>query len=430
MTQTDTKITKTESEKAPKIEAEVVKPEAVEAPAVEKKITEDYIGIINAVFPGLKKSSLALFSCAAHEESYKAGENLIQSGEEGNSLYILNTGQLGVFIGTKTHEEMVRVIHPYEYFGEMALLGTETIRSATIRAMSDCMVLVVDRDSFQEVVEQDPTLLRAMTTQVIHNMRTSDRALIQKLQMQNSALETAYKDLAQQEEMRREFVTTLSHELRTPLTAIQGFLQLVQQGMIPAEAVPKAMQSVTHNVHRMVSLTNNLLVLYEMQLSNPTFEEITIAEVLLGAVRKMENSAKTALPEILIELAPDLPPLVGDVQGLITALHALIDNAVKFSPIGYPVHVRARATEGFFNIDVQDHGIGIPADDHQRIFSPFVRLEQKDAHKGADGQLYEGMGVGLSIAQFIVARHKGQMEVKSEPGRGSTFTMQIPTDGV
>ncbi len=393
-------------------------------------VTDEYIGVIDAVFPGLKHSSLILFSNVAHEETYKAGQNIMQSGDEGSSLYILRSGQLGVFISTRgrTHEEMVRVIHPYEYFGEMALLGTETVRSATIRALSDCNVIAVDRNSFHKAVEQDPYLLRSMTTQVIHNMRTSDRALIQKLQSQNLALENAYSDLAQQEELRRDFVTTLSHELRTPLTSIQGFLQLIQQGMLPTEAIPNAMQSVTHNVHRLVSLTNNLLVLYEMQLSNPVFEEITLTEVLLGAVRKMENNAKKILPEILIELAPDLPPLVGDGQGLMTALHALIDNAIKFSPSGVPVHVRARANDSILSIEVQDYGIGIPEEQQQRIFEPFVRLEQKDKHESSNGQLFEGMGVGLSIAQFIIARHKGKITVRSKSGKGSTFVMCIPKE--
>ena len=143
-------------------------------------------------------------------------------------------------------------------------------------------------------------------------------------------------------------------------------------------------------------------------------------------VRKIENGAKKVLPEIVIELAPELPMLHGDPAGLINALHALIDNAIKFSPAGYPVHVRARADEASLFIEVQDFGIGIPENEQERIFEPFVRLEQNDQHAGGDGQLFEGMGVGLSIAQFIAARHKGQITIDSEVGRGSTFTMQLP----
>lgn len=382
----------------------------------------DRIALLRQTFPELSDSDIEIMSQAASPHQYPAGTILCREGEEGRSLFILAEGEVEVFVCADSQQEIrVKLMRPVSYFGEMALLG-ETTRSATVRATTRCRTLEIDQDAFGVVADRNPALLRTLGRQISNHLRNNDRAIINQLKEKNMALQAAYASLAEQEGLRTEFIATLSHELRTPLTSVQGFLHLINKGAIEGDALRLALDSVTRNVEKMVRLIHNLLVLYEMHLVSQQMTTLTLPELLVTALHDAQVAAVVPTLPVNMDIAPDLPSLHGDKSGLALAVRSILENAFKFSPGGTAVHVSAyRADDGQVCIAITDQGIGIPAEAHERIFEPFYRVERPGANR-----LFPGLGVGLAIAQFIIGRHNGRIEVASQPGQGSTFTIYLP----
>jgi signal transduction histidine kinase len=363
---------------------------------------------------------LRALSRVVRERRYAEGSLFCRQGDAGGTLFVLAQGEAGIFVraDNASEEIFLKSVEPGSYFGEMALLGNTT-RSATVRALSDCRTLEIDRQTFLNLVEEHPALLHSLSRQIIDHLRNNDRAIITELRQKHEELATAYGHLAEQERLRSHFIATLSHELRTPLTSAQGFLHLINKGALPADSLQQALDLVTRNVEKMVALINNLLVLYEMRLSSHQATSVSLPEVMTEALAEARAAASDSETPVSLEVAPDLPDIQGDRNGLILALRAVIENALKFSPNQAPVHVRiVPPRNGHVRIEVIDCGIGIPAEALESIFEPFYRVEGTGASR-----LFPGLGVGLSIARFIIERHNGHIEVVSTPGQGTNFSI-------
>lgn len=388
--------------------------------------TLDPIALLQRAFPDLSEADIHALHRAAVLRLYPANSVICHQGDIGTALYLLAQGEAHIFVRTDEDSEiLVKKALPGEYFGEMALFG-KTTRAATIRAMTDCHLIEIDQDTFLPVASQNPALLRGVVAQISNHLRNNDRSIIAELKQKNTALQAAYANLAEQERMRTEFIATLSHELRTPLTSAQGFLHLINKGAIKENALRPAMDSVTRSVEKMVGLINNLLVLYEMHLISPQFSQVHLVQLVNDALDEVQAICDDGGPPVLLEVTADLPPLRGDKNGLVLAIRSLIENAFKFSPDNTPVILRGHYLNGSpkepeLRLDIIDQGIGIPADAHQRIFEPFFRLEGSGASR-----LFPGLGVGLAIAKFIIVGHNGRIELASEPGQGSTFSIFLP----
>ncbi len=380
------------------------------------------IKLLHTAFPELDESDIKTLAQAAGRQSFAAETDIVREGEAGSILYVIAQGEVDVFVrANNEHEILIDTIGPGSYFGEMAFLG-ETPRTATIRAKTSCDVLTIDEKDFMDVARVNPYLLRNLLRQIIGHLRRNDEAVIHELNLKNADLEQAYTELAEQEGLRTQFIATLSHELRTPLTAIRGFLGLINQGAIKGDSLQTAMAAITRNVERMVGLTNDLIIMYEMHPSASEFTHVSLADVLIEAL----NTARTALngnaSGVTIDIPPDLSRLYADQKALTLAVRALTENAFKFNPEREPISLEAaRNGDHEVTITVRDRGIGIPLAQQERIFEPFVRLETE----GGD-HLFPGLGVGLTIAKFVVERHNGRIEVDSMPGHGSAFTIHLP----
>lgn len=377
------------------------------------------LNLLRQTFPELKDQDLQTLNEVAHEQHYPMGSVLCQEGEVGETLFVLIEGEAGIFIHTEADQEiMLKTMLPAAYFGEMALLGNTT-RAATVRAVVDCRTLEIDQETFVNLVDRNPALLRTLSRQIIDHLRNNDRAIIHALRQKNEDLATAYADLAEQERLRSDFIATLSHELRTPLTSAQGFLHLINKGGLDGDFLRQALDSVTRNVEKMVALINNLLVLYEMRLTTQELTDLNIVDLVIQAVGEVKALLNDTAVPITMTVAPDLPELHGDKNGLVLALRSVIENAFKFSPDNTPVHINiCHLDRAYIRIDVIDHGVGIPEEARERIFELFYRVEEAGASR-----LFPGLGVGLSIAKFIVERHDGRIEVISIPDQGTTFSI-------
>jgi signal transduction histidine kinase len=382
--------------------------------------------LLRRAFPELGEVELDALCRVACERLYTEGSHFCRQGDAGKTLFILAEGEAGIFVrtGNDGQEIWVKSAQPGSYFGEMALLGNTT-RSATVRALTACRTLEIDRETFVNLVEEQPALLHNLSRQIIDHLRNNDRAVITELRQKNEELATAYAHLAEQEKLRSQFIAILSHELRTPLTSAQGFLHLINKGVLPADSLRQALDLVTRNVEKMVALINNLLVLYEMRLTSHQATSVSLTDVVAEAVNEAKAMVNEKQAPVVLELIPDLPEIEGDRNGLILALRAVVENALKFSPDCRPVHVRIGAPRnGHVQIEVIDSGIGIPAEALEQIFEPFSRVEGAGASR-----LFPGLGVGLSIARFIIERHGGRIEVMSTPGRGTNISVFLSMNG-
>jgi signal transduction histidine kinase len=396
----------------------------------EQTTTIEVTELLRQALPNLKDEDIAALSQAAHSNSYPAGTDLTCEGEEGHTFFVLAEGEADILVNAQDgHSILVDRIRPPAYFGEMAFFG-ESVRMATIRTRTPCRTLEVDEEDFMRVAQGNPRLLQSLLQQIIGHLRRNDRAVIRELNTKNEELEKAYAGLSEQEALRSKFITTLSHEFRTPLTSIQGFINLISQGAIQGDSLKAAMHSIGRNVERLVGLTNDMLVLYEMHPSRMHFEYINVADIVVDALNVTRSRLPTQPTAVSLDINPDLPEVYADPRALSLALQAIMENAFKFDPHKQPVllRVHTKAPENGrvgpqVAIDVIDRGVGIPEAEQQRIFEPFYRLESEGGT-----HLFPGLGIGLTLARFVVERHQGQILVNSRPGQGSTFTILLPSN--
>jgi PAS domain S-box-containing protein len=236
-------------------------------------------------------------------------------------------------------------------------------------------------------------------------------------------LEERNRSLAELAELRNVFVATVSHELRTPLTSVVSFAHLLQEDT--AETLSgyqqQCLDGIDRNANRLLRLIEDLLLLVRLETHNLplTFTVADPPELVRAAVTDREPIAAERGISLRHEVR-DGPPLECDEGRLHQVLGNLLGNALKYTPAGGSVTVRAAPDETGWQFDVADTGIGIPAADVDRVFSSFTRASNAGVH-GAPGT-----GLGLVISQAIVSRHGGSIALQSTEGVGTTVTVHLP----
>jgi two-component system, OmpR family, phosphate regulon sensor histidine kinase PhoR len=236
----------------------------------------------------------------------------------------------------------------------------------------------------------------------------------------------AFRDLTEErklEEIKAEFVATVSHELRTPLAAIYGSAQTLRRTDIELdpEIQTQLLGVIASESDRLGMIVNDLLVAGSLDADQlPLSVERCDPAELAGSV---VEAARTHLPEA-IELQLNAPERLADVVADPVQLHQvlvnLVDNAIKYSPEGGEVAVSVANGDGLIRFSVIDKGLGIPSSEHRRIFEKFYRLDP-DMTRGIGGT-----GLGLYICRELVRRMDGRIWVESNPGKGSTFVVELP----
>ncbi|MEO5842830.1 MAG: ATP-binding protein [Acidimicrobiales bacterium] len=221
--------------------------------------------------------------------------------------------------------------------------------------------------------------------------------------------------------IRRDFVANISHELKTPIGALVVLADALNDEEDPAviQRLAARMRDEGFRVNRIV---DDLLVLSRIEGEGLVERErICIADVVSSAVDRVHPAADKHHISIRVAPIEPLVALIGDRRQLTSALFNLLDNAIKYSEPGSTVQVRVANTNDEVSLVVQDHGIGIPAKDLDRIFERFYRVDQARSRETG------GTGLGLSIVRHVVRNHGGEVTVISREGEGSTFTLILPT---
>ncbi|MDD5311181.1 MAG: ATP-binding protein [Candidatus Omnitrophica bacterium] len=229
-------------------------------------------------------------------------------------------------------------------------------------------------------------------------------------------------ELRRLEKVRQDFVANVSHELRTPLSSIKGYSETLIGGVPKEEDRKEFLGIIQRESDRLAKLIDDLLDLSKIESGKMAmvFMPVEINPVVKRSAGVLEKSARDKSIKVEFNIPEGLPKVMADENRLSQVFLNLLDNAIKYTPEGGSVKISVFPQDKYLQVDVTDTGVGIPESDLPRVFERFYRVDK------ARSRQLGGTGLGLSIVKHIVQSHGGQVWVKSEPGRGSTFSFTIP----
>ncbi len=245
-----------------------------------------------------------------------------------------------------------------------------------------------------------------------------------------TAMARAFNEMAERLEAavrgRQELVAAVSHELRTPLTSVQGYVQALRDGAVAPGEVPRVYRVVDAELARLRRLIEDLFELsrWDAGRLRPVLQEVDASELLLSAVERGRILAGADGPRVVAEPGPAPGRLWVDPDRVFQVLSNFVQNAVRFTPAGGTITLRARGEADGVRFEVEDTGTGIPAEELPHVFERFHTGEPSRARPTA------GTGLGLAIAAEIVRAHGGRIGVESPPGGGALFWCELPRRSV
>jgi len=230
------------------------------------------------------------------------------------------------------------------------------------------------------------------------------------------------ENLEQVELMRRQLIADVSHELRTPLTAIQGSMEGLLDGVLPA--VPETYHQIHQEAGRLARLVDDLQELSRVEAGASPLEikPAQIGSLILTTIKRLKPQASKKNINLAADLPKDLPLVSLDEARITQVLTNLVSNALQYTPEGGNIHILARQIKDEIQVSVTDTGIGIPAEHMAHLFTRFYRVDKSRSRQAGGGS-----GIGLTIARHLVESHGGRIWVESPgSGQGSTFSFTLP----
>ncbi|MFZ5518081.1 MAG: ATP-binding protein [Candidatus Zhuqueibacterota bacterium] len=223
--------------------------------------------------------------------------------------------------------------------------------------------------------------------------------------------------------LKSDFVSSVSHELKSPLTSIRQLAEMLQTGRVPTEERrQKYYDVIVEQSKRLALMISNVLDFAKMEDGKKQFEfESTDMEPFLReAIAEIQQQVSHQEFTITVNIAKTLPTIAIDRNAISQAITNLFDNAIKYSDLIKTVNVDSFLKDGYLHISIQDFGAGISQEEMAKIFDRFYRGNTEFIRSR------KGSGLGLTLVKQIIQAHHGTIEIASEPGRGSTFTIKIP----
>lgn len=230
-------------------------------------------------------------------------------------------------------------------------------------------------------------------------------------------------ELRRLEAVRRDFVSNVSHELKTPLTAMRGYTEaILEDPEMPTSLQRSFLEKAHKNTERLVAIISDLLSLSRLESEEHEleFEPLEVSDLAREALDDLHDLAESRQMKLTLERLESEPEVRADAQALRMAISNLVANAIRYSPEGGEVRIVIGETEKELRLDVIDRGPGIPAHEQERIFERFYRLDKARSRK------LGGTGLGLAIVRHVMSVHGGRVELQSEVGKGSCFSLFLP----
>ena len=244
--------------------------------------------------------------------------------------------------------------------------------------------------------------------------------LLQRLDHQQTQIRHDQAELEKTSLIRQEFTANVSHELKTPLHVISGYAELLESGMARPEDVQPFAGKIRAESQRMAKLVEDIIDLTKLDSGGigMLWEEADLREIADSALDTLASAAEAS--GVTLTLEGSNAPLRGIRQYLDSIVYNLCDNAIKYSAPGDQVTVRTESVPEGARLTVIDTGIGIPPEHQDRIFERFYRVDKSRSREVG------GTGLGLSIVKHAARLHHASIDLRSSPGRGSTFTVTFP----
>jgi two-component system phosphate regulon sensor histidine kinase PhoR len=231
-------------------------------------------------------------------------------------------------------------------------------------------------------------------------------------------------DFVELDRMKSDFISIVSHELKTPLTSIKGFVRLLAAERVGpvTEKQRHYLEIVQKQTESLTLLINDLLDLSKIEagIIEVRHEPVLLSELVRGVIMQLDNMAQEKGTVLKIEIPKDLPLVSGDTDRLNQVFMNLIHNAIKFTPQGGEITIKATSMGEDCLVKVMDTGIGISSQDLSKIFNKFYQVDSSSTRQQS------GTGLGLPISRQLVSAHGGEMWVNSTKGKGTTFSFTLP----
>lgn len=326
---------------------------------------------------------------------------------------------------------MVEAVFVTDSLGRIVLTNTALDRMAETSALGKSPSEVLRSDALQravrsarhgEAVSADLTLQIGGSTRIY-------TAVVAPLPGRGGVVGVLHEVTKQKlaDRVRRDFVANASHELRTPLTAIRGFAETLKAGAVAnPESAERFVDVILRHTLRLQALVNDLVALSRAESPEHEYElaPVDLGEAVQDVVQGLAAQAEQRGLHVEIDSPEGLPAVIANPRALDQVLINLVDNAIKYTPEGGRIAVRAEADLDTVALEIENTGPGIPPDQLQRIFERFYRV---DAGRSRE---MGGTGLGLSIVRHLVARMGGEIQAASEPGKWTRFRLTLGRAGV
>jgi heavy metal sensor kinase len=305
--------------------------------------------------------------------------------------------------------------------------GLRRLRRAFLAGVPLILLLASAGGYFLARKSLSPIALMNRQTQHITAVNLSSRLDVMNPRDELGRLGTTINELLERLESsfkeQQRFVADASHELRTPLAILRGETDVALEQPRPPDEYRQSLILIKDEAERLSRIVEDLFILARQPLDLPTIvkESVDMNETVKDCVRAARVLAAQKNLELKLTEAPPLV-LTGDEYLLKRMVLNLLDNAVKYTPEGGRIWVEVAGQNGDAQVSVRDTGIGISEKDQSHVFDRFYRVDK------ARSRALGGAGLGLSIVLWIVEAHAGTITVESNPGKGSTFTVKLPTD--
>jgi signal transduction histidine kinase len=308
---------------------------------------------------------------------------------------------------------------PHDIRVDLLLPGQSTNSKTVVRAASaggwlpgwQLALVTIGPDPFQELQDRQYALYLwvafLVTSAVVLLAVIAVRLISRKLRLAG---------------MKADLVAVVSHELKTPLSSMRLLVDTLLDDTAPdAQKTREYLELISSENSRLSLLIANFLAFSRIERNKYSFEfaPVHAEDVVRAAVSAAGERFHQPGCELQVEVTPDLPEIRADQGALVAALVNLLDNAYKYTLAEKHITLRAFAENGRVCLEVRDNGIGIPSQEIKKIFHKFYQADQRLSRTG------EGCGLGLSIVHFLIEAHDGSVQVSSEPGKGSTFTVAL-----
>ena len=311
--------------------------------------------------------------------------------------------------------------------GEKAYLrqvGGNTCLAAPlmVRGESSGLVKLIDSKPEGRVFDSDELSLCKGIANVVGN--AMENAQLYSAQEQRaSALEAAYKELQEADQLKDDLLQNLSHELRTPLTHVLGYLRLMADGEFGPlnDQQVETLELVMTKAGQLAELINDIVSVQESEARNLLPRSIHLERVVAQAIRTSAPRAQAKEIQIVAHIPAILPPVFADPVRMQEVFEELLENAIKFSPPSTQIEITLEDPGGSaIQACVRDHGIGIAPEEHEKIFRRFYQVDSGTTRR------FGGTGLGLTIVRKVIEGHNGRVWLESAPGQGSSFYLALP----